>query len=189
MERLHASVSVMVARTHKRPESASSKISFGRGAPEHGLQSFPDATRAGCNGRAPSDASSRDEARLAGQPWAPERAQGDGEGPKPDDSGPICGPGAAAPAALRGTPHAAHAGEALCWAGARVQPESLGVICARAYAAGRWRSGRHLTVLILTHYLSILSGAYSSEPSDCHRGSTREKLHHWHETRMPPVRF
>ena len=185
MERLSASEIVMVARTHKRPESALSKISFGRGVPElPRLESqtprAPDAT--GAHRRTHRCAAGRASPASRGR-RSVRKAAAKGRNPT------ICGPEAAAPAALRRTPHAAHAGEALCWAGARAPPESLGVICVHTPLAAQWRSGRHLTVLILTHYLSILSGAYSNEPSDCHRGSTREKLHHWHETRMPPVRF
>ena len=74
--------SVLAARAYKRPELAASKITFSGKA----LQSyFPDATRAGCNGRAPSNKSRRGRACLAGQPWALVRAHGGREGPKTDD--------------------------------------------------------------------------------------------------------
>ena len=132
MERLHASVSVMVARTHKRPESALSKISFkfGRGAPSGALQSFSDATRAGCSGRAPSDASRRASPASRGRRSVRTAAA---KGQKPT----ICG--LEAPGALRRTPHEAHADEtwyiALCWTVARVPAESSCAICVHALLA------------------------------------------------------
>jgi hypothetical protein len=133
MERLHASVSVMVARTHKRPESALSKISFkfGRGAPSGALQSFSDATRAGCSGRAPSDASRRASPASRGR-RSVRKAAAKGRNPT------IRGPEALkqAPAALRRTPArgARRWGAVLggCTCSTRESRCNL-----RAYAAGR----------------------------------------------------